>query len=104
MADPDFQIRRGPGHPDPEIRGAARSLKIFFRPFRPRFGLKIRRGGGRGSGPPLLVAEGLLVYSLSFSKSEILNSALPLLAERQRRSFLGSLAVFSYSQVREPVE
>jgi len=37
----------GPGHPDPEIRGA-RSPKNFFRPFRPHFGLKIR---GEGSPP-----------------------------------------------------
>jgi len=35
----------GGGHPDPQIRGR-RSPKIFFRPFVPQFGLKIRGGGG----------------------------------------------------------
>ena len=36
----------GGGHPDPEITGGAGLQKIFFRPFGPHFGLKIRRGGG----------------------------------------------------------
>ena len=51
MADPDLQItwvRGGPGHLNPVIRGGVggggRSQKGFFRPFRPQFGLKIRRG------------------------------------------------------------
>ena len=54
MADPDLKIRglggggggRG-GHPDPEIRGRPGHKKIFFRPFGPQFGLKLR-----GSPPP----------------------------------------------------
>ena len=48
--DPDLQIRGGGGsHLDPEIRVGAQSPKnIFFQPFGPQFGLKIR--GGRG--PP----------------------------------------------------
>ena len=48
VADPDLQIREGGGggHPDPEIRGAPASKKIFFRPFGPHFGLKIRGEGG----------------------------------------------------------
>ena len=33
-------------HPDPDIRGLGGSLKNFFRPFRPQFGLKISGGGG----------------------------------------------------------
>ena len=44
VADPELQKRgvRG-GHPDPEIRGGGRwSEKIFFRPFGPQFGLKVR--------------------------------------------------------------
>ena len=41
MADPDLQIRGGGGHPDPAIRGGW-SQKVFFRPFGPQFGLKIR--------------------------------------------------------------
>ena len=54
MADPDLQIRGGQGagggsHPGPEIRGA-QFPKIFFRPFRPHFRLKIRVGAGP-SGP-----------------------------------------------------
>ena len=47
MANPDLQIRgggegRGSGHPDHEIRGWPGLKKIFFRPFGPHFGLKIR--------------------------------------------------------------
>ena len=30
MTDPDFHIREGPGHPDPEMRGEAWSPKIFL--------------------------------------------------------------------------
>ena len=55
MADPDLQIRRGPGHPDPEIsggggggvRGTVSNLfgQIFF-----QFGLKMR---GALLNPPL---------------------------------------------------
>ena len=45
MADPDLQIREGPGHPVPEIRGAGgggqRSKKQFFPPFGSQFGLTI---------------------------------------------------------------
>ena len=37
----------GAAHPDPEIRGRLGLEKIFFRTFRPQFGLKIGvRGGG----------------------------------------------------------
>ena len=54
MADPDLQIRgwrEGGVHPDPEIAGGGGCLKnIFFRPFRPQLGLRIRWGGGLG--PP----------------------------------------------------
>ena len=44
VADPELQKRGvGSGHPDPEIRGGGRwSEKIFFRPFGPQFGLKVR--------------------------------------------------------------
>ena len=37
---------RGGGHPDPDIRGGSWPQKIFFRPFGPHFGLKIRGGQG----------------------------------------------------------
>ena len=47
VADPDLQIGgRGGGHPDPEIRGKPGLKKIFFRPYGPQFGLKIRGGVG----------------------------------------------------------
>ena len=55
MADLDLQVKGGGGggHPDPEISGGGgggggggRPQKIFFRPFGPHFGLKIRVGGG----------------------------------------------------------
>ena len=45
VADPELQKRGvGSGHPDPEIRGGGGKLseKIFFRPFGPQFGLKVR--------------------------------------------------------------
>ena len=48
MADPDLQIREGPGHPDHEIRRGRGSPKTFVWPFGPRFSLTIR--GGRGGG------------------------------------------------------
>ena len=53
VPDPDPEIRRGPGHPDPEIRGWGRGggggslQKFFFGPFVPQFGLKMG-----GAGPP----------------------------------------------------
>ena len=50
MADPDLQIREGPGYPDPEIRGA-RSQKNISRPFGSHFGLKMRGGEGGSPGP-----------------------------------------------------
>ena len=52
MANPDLQIRGGPGHLDPEIEeGGKGARKIFVWPFGPQFGLKMERGGG-GEGPP----------------------------------------------------
>ena len=48
VADPDLQIRGGPGRTDPEIREGG-SPKNFFRPFRPQFGPKI----GGAPAPPL---------------------------------------------------
>ena len=50
VADPDLQIKGGPGFPCPEIRGEA-GLQIFFRPLRPQFGLKIRGPGPPGPSP-----------------------------------------------------
>ena len=59
MANPDLQIREGPGHPDPEIMGRGEGggerergaclQKNFFRPFGPQFGLTIK--GGRAPRP-----------------------------------------------------
>ena len=48
-------FRWGGGHPDSEIRGGGEGglQKIFFGPFGPHFGIKIRKGGGGGkAGPP----------------------------------------------------
>ena len=44
VADRDLQIRRGGGHPDPEMRVGPVLKKIYFRPFGPHFRLKIRGG------------------------------------------------------------
>ena len=51
MMDPDFQIRGGGGHLDPEIRGA-QSPKKFFLALRASFWSK-NKGGAGHSGPPL---------------------------------------------------
>ena len=46
MANPDLQIRRGPGHRDPEIEEVGEGArKIFVWPFGPQFGLKMEWGG-----------------------------------------------------------
>ena len=52
MANPDLQIRRGPGHRDPEIEEVGEGArKIFVWPFGPQFGLKMEWGGGEGRHP-----------------------------------------------------
>ena len=52
MANPDLQIRGGPGHRDPEIEEVGEGArKIFVWPFGPQFGLKMERGGGGGGTP-----------------------------------------------------
>ena len=52
MANPDLQIRGGPGHRDPEIEEVGEGArKIFVWPFGPQFGLKMERRGG-GEAPP----------------------------------------------------
>ena len=60
VADTDLQIRGGPGHPDPEIRGPG-FKKNFFWPFGPQFGSKIRGEGWAGPPAPPL---DLPLYSL----------------------------------------
>ena len=47
VPDPDLEIRRGPGHRDPEIREGPK----IFSPSGPQFGLKIRGRGGEPPGP-----------------------------------------------------
>jgi len=48
IADPELQTSGEPGHRDPEMRGGGPVLKkIFFGPFGPQFGPKLR-----GAGPP----------------------------------------------------
>ena len=62
LADPDFQIRGGGGGEggggsfgaviqNLRKEGGGSLKKIFFRPLRPQFCLKIRGGGGGPSGP-----------------------------------------------------
>ena len=52
MANPDLQIRGGPGHRDPEIEEVGEGArKIFVWPFGPQFGLKMERGWGGGGTP-----------------------------------------------------
>ena len=52
MADPDLQIREGPGHPDHEIRrGGGGCPKKFFQSFVQQFSVTIRGGGGPGPSP-----------------------------------------------------
>ena len=51
VADPDLKIRRGPGHPDPEIRGGGRSPKRFFSALQASVWSKNKGGAPRA--PPL---------------------------------------------------
>ena len=51
VADPDLQIREGPGHPDPEISGG-RFQKNFFGPWGLRLVYELT---GAGPPAPLLV-------------------------------------------------
>ena len=53
MADPELQIRGGPGHLDPEIEEGEGGgpTKIFVWPFGPQFGLKMEGGGRHPRGP-----------------------------------------------------
>ena len=51
VADPDLQIRRGPGHPDPEIRRGGCLQNNFFRPFGPQSGQIIRGASPLGHLP-----------------------------------------------------
>ena len=68
VADPDMldiQIRGGGGgggHPDPGLRGMPSLEKIFFRPFGPQFGLKIRGGGGWERPSPTFATEVVIVW------------------------------------------
>ena len=59
MPDPNLEIRVvgwGDGHADPEISGGGdQSPKIFFQPFGPQFGLKIR---GAGPSPRFATVNG----------------------------------------------
>ena len=72
MADPDLQIRGqggGPPDPDPGLQ------KVFFRPFGPQFGLKIRGGGGRAPrapplDPPLVLSGGRETFLQFFARRE----------------------------------
>ena len=51
VADPDLQIRGGGAVIETLRKGAPELKKIFSRPFRPQFGLKISGGEGGGGRP-----------------------------------------------------
>ena len=59
------EVRGGPGHPDPEIRGGPVSKK-FFQPFRPQFGLK-NKPPSPPLDPPLVCVESILMLFLCHS-------------------------------------
>ena len=68
MADQDLQIRRGPGHPDPEIRegggGRGRAVLNFFSALWASVWAKIKKGGGGPSlYPPLQYRRKVLLSS-----------------------------------------
>ena len=52
VADPDLQIRGGPGHPDSEIRGRGPVSKIFFSALQASFWSK-NKGGQAPLASPL---------------------------------------------------
>ena len=55
MADPDLQIRGGPGHPDPEISGGGGGVvsKFFFSALRASVWSKNKGDGPPPRAPPL---------------------------------------------------
>jgi len=84
VPDPELEIRRGPGHPDPKIRGGGAVPKIFFRSFGPQFCPKI--GGdwvpqAPPLSPPLNIGRsggehytvGVLVQKFAFSERVLTN-------------------------------
>ena len=56
MEGPDLEIRRGPGHPDPEISeggwGRGRAVLNFFSALWASVWSKIKKGGGPSLYPP----------------------------------------------------
>ena len=58
VPDPHLEIRWGEGggggHPDPEMAVGGPASQIFFQPFGPQFGLKIRLGLGPPRPLPLI--------------------------------------------------
>ena len=71
VSDPDFQIRRGGCHPDPEIRGVPGLKKEFFLPFGPHFDLTTREGGEPPRGPsPGSATDVATVYDNKFETKE----------------------------------
>ena len=83
VPDPDLEIRRGPGHPDPEIRGWGRggSLQKFFLALWASVWSKNGGGGWAPRAPPLgpplntgrsggeHYTVGVLVQKFAFSES-----------------------------------
>ena len=77
MADPDFQIRGGGGHPDPEITGGARPPKNIFSALWASFWPKNKEGGADPLGPSPGSAIGkylfkaLLILFFSFARNDV---------------------------------
>ena len=72
MPDPDFEIRRGAVIQTVSQGGGGWgaglvSKKIFFRPFGPRFGLKLRGEPGSPPAPPLDPPLQLCYFGKSYS-------------------------------------
>ena len=65
VLDPDLEIRWGGRSSSPSHKGG-RSLKNFFPPFGPQFGLKI--GGGAFRAPPLDLPLYSTIISLNISE------------------------------------
>ena len=65
VLDPDLEIRWG-GRSSSPLHKGVRSLKNFFPPFGPQFGLKI--GGGGPPGPPLDLPLYSTIISLNISE------------------------------------
>ena len=81
VANLDLQISGG-GHLDPEVRGGGGGSlrKMFFRPFGPHFGRRIRRAGPRAPSldPPLSVVAVVSVVCAVVQLLQLLHYTLTI--------------------------